>query len=75
LEACVVQRQGIVRFASIEALVPTERACVRTLGGLLNDTQFDLLRRDAHSAFLPFVDAGGMVAFAMLALLITATMR
>jgi len=30
------------------------------------------LRREAQSVFLPFVDAGGMVAFAMPALLIIA---
>jgi SAM-dependent methyltransferase len=74
-EANVVQREGTVRFASIDALVSTERACVWTLGGLLDDTQFERLRREAPSAFLPFVDAGGMVAFAMPALLITAVKR
>jgi len=74
-EASIVQRQGTVRFASIDALVSTERACVWTLGGLLDDTQFERLRREAQSMFLPFVDAGGMVAFAMPALLITAAKR
>jgi len=74
-QASVVQRQGIVRFASIDALVSTERACVWTLGGLLDDTQFERLRREAQGVFLPFVDAGGMVAFAMPALLITAAKR
>ena len=58
-----LQRQGIVRFASIDALVSTERACVWKLGGLLDDTQFERLRREAQGVFLPFVDAGGMVAF------------
>lgn len=71
--ASVVQRQGIVRFASIDALVSTERACVWTLGGLLDDGQFERLRRDAQGTFQPFVDAGGKVEFAMPALLITAT--
>jgi len=74
-EASVVQRQGIVRFASIDALVSTERACVWTLGGLLDDAQFARLRREAQSTFLPFVDADGMVAFAMPALLISAAKR
>ena len=74
-EASVVQRQGIVRFASIDDLVSTERACVWTLGGLLDDGQFERLRREAHSTFLPFVDAGGRVAFAMPALLITAARK
>ena len=73
--ASVVRRQGIVRFASIDALVSTERACVWTLGGLLDDGQFERLRREAQSTFLPFVDAGGMVAFAMPALLISAAKR
>lgn len=74
-EASVVQRQGIVRFASIDALVSTERACVWTLGGLLDDTQFECLRRESQSSLLPFVDPDGMVAFAMPALLITAAKR
>ena len=74
-EVRVVQREGTVRFASIDALVSTERACVWTLGGLLDDAQFDRLRREAQRVFLPFVDANGMVAFAMPALLITATKR
>ena len=69
----IVQRPGIVRFASIDALVSTERACVWTLGGLLDDAEFERLRREAQSVFRPFVDAGGRVAFAMPALLITAT--
>lgn len=73
--ASVVQRQGIVRFASIDALVSTERACVWTLGGLLDDGQFERLRREAQGTFQPFVDAGGKVEFAMPALLITATKR
>jgi ubiquinone/menaquinone biosynthesis C-methylase UbiE len=75
LESSVVQRQGTVRFASIDALVSTERACVWTLGGLLDDGQFERLRRDAQSTFAPFMDAGGMVAFKMPALLITAPKR
>lgn len=74
-EASIVQRQGTVRFASIDALVSTERACAWTLGGLLDDTQFERLRREAQSTFLPFVDAVGMVAFAMPALLISMTKR
>lgn len=61
--------------ASIDALVSTERACVWTLGGLLDDTQFERLRRAAQCALLLFVDADGRVAFAMPELLITATKR
>jgi predicted RNA-binding Zn ribbon-like protein len=69
--ASIVQRQGTVRFASIDALVSTERACAWTLGGLLDDTQFEHLRREAQCTLLPFVDARGIVAFGMPALLIT----
>lgn len=68
----VTQHQGTVRFASIDALVSTERACAWTLGGLLDDEQFERLRRESQSVFRPFVDRGGMVAFAMPALVITA---
>ena len=74
-EASVAQHEGTVRFDSIDALVSTERACVWTLGGLLDDDQFEILRREAQEAFRPFVDAGGKVAFAMPALLITAQKR
>jgi hypothetical protein len=64
-----------VRFASIDALVSTERACAWTLGGMLDDRQFEQLRREAQSTFAPFVDAAGMVAFRMPALIITAARR
>ncbi len=70
--ASVTQRDRPVRFASIDALVSTERACVWTLGGLLDDAQFELLLAEAQSAFRPFVDASGSVTFSMPALLITA---
>lgn len=53
----------------------TERACVWTLGGLLDETQFERLRREAEDVLLPLVDASGMVVFAMPALLITAAKR
>lgn len=74
-DANVRQRSGTVRFASIDALVSTERACVWTLGGLLDETQFDRLRAEAQRVFEPFADANGKVAFAMPALLITANKR
>ena len=74
-DASVGRREGIVRFASIDALVSTERACVWTLGGLLDDAQFELLRSEARGAFAPFVDDSGRVAFAMPALLIVAARR
>ena len=69
-EASVARREGTVRFASIDALVSTERACAWTLGGLLDDAQFEQLLREARRALAPFVDAGGQVAFSMPALLI-----
>ena len=71
----VDQRHCTVHFASIDALVSTERACVWTLGGLLVDARFERLRREAYSTFAPFVDASGMVAFAMPALQISAAKR
>ena len=74
-KASVAPHEGTVRFDSIDALVSTERTCVWTLGGLLDDDQFESLRREAQEAFRPFVDAGGKVAFAMPALLLTAQKR
>lgn len=74
-DASIVQRNGTVRFKSIETLVSTERACAWTLGGMLDDRQFGQLRRESQEAFAPFVDAGGMVAFSMPALVITATRK
>lgn len=66
---------GTVRFGSIDALVSTERACVWTLGGLLDDTRFGRLLSEARRVFQPFVEADGAVAFEMPALLVTACRR
>jgi SAM-dependent methyltransferase len=44
------QRRAPCASRSIDALVSTERACAWTLGGLLDDTQFSLLRREAQGA-------------------------
>lgn len=71
-DAQVVQRQGTVSFASIDELVSTERACIWTLGGLLDEAQFERLLREARNVLLPFVGAEGKIAFTMPALLITA---
>ncbi|MBX3606968.1 MAG: methyltransferase domain-containing protein [Piscinibacter sp.] len=71
-EAAVASRDGQVRFASIDALVATERACAWTLGGLLDDDQFARLRSAAGPALRPFVDPQGRIVFPMPALLITA---
>ena len=61
---------GTVRFASIASLVSTERACVWTLGGLLDSAQFDRLLRAADESLRPFLTADGAVAFGMPALAI-----
>jgi hypothetical protein len=60
-----------VRFASVADQVATERACVRTLGGLLDEAQFVLLRKAAERELAPFVVPSGVV-FAMPALILTA---
>ena len=67
----VARADGAVRFRSIEQLVATERACVWTLGGLLDNDQFDRLREEAEESLQPFVTADGAVAFEMPALVIT----
>jgi SAM-dependent methyltransferase len=70
--ASVRRHDGTVRFASINAMISTERACVMTLGGLLDDRQFARLLDEAQSALAPFARDGGNVAFQMPALIITA---
>ncbi|QDZ03121.1 class I SAM-dependent methyltransferase [Nitratireductor mangrovi] len=71
--ARIVSRTGSVRFDSIAELVSTERACVWTLGGVLDEGQFELLRRESERALRPFTDADGRIAFAMPSLIIAAT--
>jgi SAM-dependent methyltransferase len=68
----VTQRSGTVRFASIQALISTERACVWTLGGMLDEAQFERLQVASETALAPFAESDGTVAFAMPALVITA---
>jgi ubiquinone/menaquinone biosynthesis C-methylase UbiE len=70
--ADVTAHHGDVRFASIAALVSAERDCAWTLGGLLDDAQFERLLNDAQHELRPFVQADGQIKFAMPALLITA---
>ena len=70
--AQVARADGTVRFKSIQQLVATERACVWTLGGLLDDGQFDRLLEEAEESLQPFVTGDGTVAFEMPALVITA---
>jgi SAM-dependent methyltransferase len=71
----ITRRDGTVRFASVEALVSTERACVWTLGGVLDEGQFQRLLAEAEEAFQPFVTGDGSVQFVMPALVMTATRR
>jgi SAM-dependent methyltransferase len=72
--ASVAQHNGKVRFQSIDAMVSTERACVWTLGGVLDDDQFARLLDEARIALKPFVGADGRVVFDMPALILTARM-
>ena len=70
--AKVTQHHGTVRFASIRALVSTERACVWTLGGLLDDARFEQLAKESEKVLRPFAAADGTLAFAMPSLIVTA---
>ncbi|SPH23810.1 Demethylmenaquinone methyltransferase [Defluviimonas aquaemixtae] len=69
--ATVTERVGSVRFDSIADLVATERACVWTLGGLLDDDQFARLRDAAENELRPFAQ-DDRIAFDMPALILTA---
>lgn len=71
--AKVSRHDGTVRFKSIEALVSTERACVWTLGGLLDEAQFDELLSGAEESLHPFVTVDGSVEFVMPSLIVTAS--
>jgi SAM-dependent methyltransferase len=73
IEGADIRRHaGTVRFRSIAALVATERACAWTLGGLLDDDQFERLLVQARTALAPFAKSDGAVAFAMPALVMAA---
>lgn len=72
MDAAVQQKVGTVRFSSIESLISTERACVWTLGGLLNETQFAALLNEAERRLKPFANHDGAVTFDMPALIVTA---
>ncbi len=71
--AKVTRHDGVVRFASIRSLVSTERACVWTLGGLLDDEQFETLSAESERALQRFVGTDGALTFSMPALIITAS--
>ena len=68
----ISRKEGIVRFDSIKALISTERACVWTLGGLLDEGQFERLLQAAEESLQPFVNANGSVKFEMPSLVISA---
>jgi len=70
--ARVTRVDGTVRFPSVASLVSTERACVWTLGGLLDDAQFERLLGAAEESLQPFTTGEGSVEFGMPALIITA---
>jgi ubiquinone/menaquinone biosynthesis C-methylase UbiE len=71
-DAEITQHHAMVRFKSIEAMVSTERACVWTLGGVLNDEQFARLLEESETALRPFVTDGNVIEFDMPSLIITA---
>lgn len=70
--ASVREQTGAVHFHSIAELVSTERACVWTLGGILDPDQFDLLLREAEPVLRPFAEPHGTVVFDMPALFLEA---
>lgn len=71
-DAEVDRRDGTVRFASIADLVSAERACAWTLGGILDEDQFDRLVAESQESLQPFVTPAGDLAFLMPALVVTA---
>jgi SAM-dependent methyltransferase len=71
-DAEIGQHHGAVRFRPVADLVATERACVWTLGGVLDDEQFARLREEAGIALRPFVANDGTLLFDMPALIVTA---
>ena len=72
-DAEVQTQPGAVCFASIDAMISTEEACVWTLGGMLNGQQFARLRQGAQGALQPFVRSDGSVRFNCPAHIVTAT--
>jgi SAM-dependent methyltransferase len=72
-DAQVARYDGMVRFESVQSLVSTERACAWTLGGLLDDAQFEQLVMESERVLGPFVSSDGKLAFSMPVLIVTAT--
>ncbi len=75
VDVTITTQHGTVRFASIDAMISTERACVWTLGGLLDADQFALLRHRAQQDLAAFAPADGGVAFDMPMHVVTAHKR
>jgi SAM-dependent methyltransferase len=73
--ARVSRHTGAVRFASLDALLRAERACVWTLGGLLDDSQFERLLVHARPALEPFIAADGGLRFECPALILSGARR
>ncbi|HEX6267362.1 MAG TPA: class I SAM-dependent methyltransferase [Burkholderiales bacterium] len=71
-DAKVTRHSEAVRFDSIESMVSTERACVWTLGGVLDDGQFARLLAESQKALAPFVTGDRAIRFDMPALIVTA---
>jgi ubiquinone/menaquinone biosynthesis C-methylase UbiE len=69
-QASVIARSAEVCFGSVDDLVSAERACIWTLGGLLDDSQFERLRAQARRELQAVVQADGRVAFDLPMLLI-----
>lgn len=75
LDAKISRHEGSVQFASVASMISTERACLWTLGGQLDDTSFDRLLYKAEESLHPFVKDNGRIHFTMPALVLTATRR
>ncbi|MCP1337790.1 methyltransferase domain-containing protein [Futiania mangrovi] len=72
--AAVARRSGDVSFPSVASLVSTERACAWTLGGILDEGQFEHLLEAAETELAPFAREDGSIVFEMPALILTARM-
>ncbi len=70
-DARVRQHHRNVFFQSIDALVSTERACVWTLGGILDDEQFARLLDESRTALKPFMTGREAIQFDMPSLIVT----
>jgi SAM-dependent methyltransferase len=72
-DAEVQTQPGTASFVSADAMISTERACVWTLGGLLDEDQFAQLRQRAQGVLQPFVRSDGSVQFDCPAHIVSAT--